>query len=109
MRTLGIKIIDEGDGKHVCMDVKVLALVEQDDGSINEVDISTAVRGAYPRLEVGRVATATLEVFLTGFEARCEAEEILAKYVKPRKPSLWRKFRNVTTFGSRHGVQEYVR
>lgn len=109
MRTLGIKIIDDAGRKHICQDVKILAIVERDDASVEEIDLSNTVTAVYPQLKLGEVAKANLEVLITGFESRCEAEEIIATYLpKRRKPGFLRRIWDVTTFGSISGAKEQV-
>jgi len=86
---------------------QVYLLREDEDGNEERIDISSLVRGADVRLHVGEPVTARLDCFITGLAARTEAEEILLTTFKPRKRSLWRKFRDVTTLGNEQ--QEYVR
>ena len=89
-------------------DVRVHAVVENDYGAVEEVDISNIVRAVYPKLKVGEAATATLEVFMTGFEGRCEAEDIIAKYLPRHRPRFLQKIRDISTLGS-GGFKEFAR
>lgn len=108
MSALGIRVVNAAEGKHIALgnNTRVFALIRNDDGEIEEIDISNAVRSVNAKLEVGSVVTATMEVFLTGFESRAEVEEIIVRKIKRRR--FWQRWRDITSFGSRDGVREYV-
>jgi hypothetical protein len=111
VKTLGIKIVNQSTGKQIAMskNTQVFVVREDEDGTVEEIDISMVVRAVDAHLHVGEIVTARLDCFLTGIETRAEIESLIVRDLRPRKPSIWRRFRDVTTFGSREGVTEYVR
>jgi len=110
VKVLGVKIVNEARGKQIALghNTTVFVIVEHEDGELDELDISTVVRAADVRLHLGEPVTAKLEVFVTGLEARAAIEEILLRELKPRR-GLWRRLRDVSTFGRRDGAAEYAR
>ena len=106
MKPTGIRIVNQAAGKQIALaqNTQVFVVRRDEEGNEDEIDISNFVRAADARLHVGEVVTAKLEVFLTGIETRATLEEVVVRDLRPRKLSLWRRFRDATTFGSRERV-----
>jgi hypothetical protein len=104
-----IVIENRAEGKQIAQarNTRVFVLREDAEGNEERIDISNLVRACDARLHVGEVVTAKLEVFITGIETRAEVESLLLTTFKPRRRSLWRRWRQITTLGS--ATQEYVR
>lgn len=100
-----VEHLPEGGSKFIAgSHVRVIAI--RDDGE--EFDISNMVRAVDVRMHVGEIVTASMDVFVTEVETRAEIENLMVRDFRPRKLSLWKRLRDVTTF-NHFGVREYVR
>lgn len=107
-----ILIEDYGSGKHIVHNTHIWVLFEDENGEEQRVEISNLTRRVSVDMKIGEPLTAKLEVFITGFKTRAQAEEILSVYLpgKSRWRSMWRRLRrrytDVTTFNPT-GVREF--
>lgn len=86
MHCRGIKVVDRTHGKHVCVtEPTIYALIEQEDGTVEEVDISAAVHKVTTTLEYGAVATAVLHVYSAAFEVE-DIRNVMVEFAQEKEP-----------------------